>query len=291
MNRFLFSYSNFFILFLLWQTNAYSQISSKLNNNAAVRELEDGDVGKAEKLMENALETDAADPVILYNWATMNLHSVLKSQEKEKSPDAQNAPQKKDLNEEQKKKVESSHAEYEKFLKAEKLPSFLSRKELLYQNAIALELLGNTKEALMNYYQSLHADANHVDNVDLRKLTEKTQINISRLLAKSQSSGQGQGEGSGGGGEGNQQEDSKGQGKDGDKGKNSSNDSKGQGRSPLQPEFSGTDINSTQAQQILNSVSNQDRQVQQRRGQQQSKQNMQNGEEGDISPRENAKPW
>jgi hypothetical protein len=256
-----------------------AQVGSRLKNNSAVKSFEAGEFKEGEEQINRALEGDASNAVILYNWAAANLTSVLVEVAAEKQ---------KKLNEEQIKRVQSANQELEKLLKSNTRASKSLRKEILYQNALSLSLLEKNSEALAGFYLSLNEESPRLSDEESKILNEKTQTNIAHLLIKSQSSSSGKGDG---GGEGeNEDQDSSGEndgeseGQDGDQQK-----SRGQGQR-REPEFSGTDVNESQAQQILNSVSNQDRQVQQRKGQQQSKQNMQ-GEHGEALSPENHKPW
>lgn len=263
-------------------SNAFAQLGSKLKSNKALQKLEQQKPAEAENLINEALEADAANPEILYNWASTTLNSV--RLELQKAP--KDKP--KELSEEQKKKLEAAFAELGK-LKAQtkSLPQTFSAKELYYQSAHINELLGRKQEALKDYYTSLQADSSQ-DSKELSKFNEKIKINISRLLTPEDSSSD-----DGSGESGSQQGDSKENSENGEgKGEGDKQNSSGQPQqSRREPEFSGTDVNESQAQQILNSVSNQDRQVQQRKGQQQSKQNMQGAEEGEVSTSESDKPW
>ncbi|HVJ66188.1 MAG TPA: hypothetical protein VM901_13100 [Bdellovibrionota bacterium] len=267
--------------FALIGASAHAGLGPRLKNNAAVKRFASGDVAGADAAINDALAGDAANPLILYNWASANLLGVMGEMAKEK---------KNKLSDEQKKRVESAQKEFGKLL-AQDSP-FVKKlsKEILYQNAQSLELLEKNNEALVSYYRSLHSPAESPESDETKKLTEMTQTNIAHLLVKSQSSSSGEGSGGGGGSEG-EKEQGQGEGEGDQKdGKKDSGQSQGQGQR-REPEFTGTDVNQSQAQQILNSVSNQDRQVQQRKGQQQSKQNMQEGEEGDVSPTESDRPW
>lgn len=267
-------------------TLAQAQIVSRWQSNAALEKLDDGEAAEAQALMDKALEGDAANPKILYNWASTNLHHVL-AEVTEAAKKNEKKGGKIKLSDEQKNKILAAQQEFEKLLKPDASRGGVSAKELQFQNAIAFELLENNEAALKNYYQSLTDDSPGLGDAKRRELSQKTQINIARLLVKSDSPSSGSGEGEGGGGGGQGQDKGQGEGQ----GESQGQPSQGPGSPSQEPQFSGTDVNESQAQQILNSVSNQDRQVQQRKGQQQSKQNMQSGEEGEVSPRNASKPW
>ena len=263
----------------LFSLPAQADVVSKYHNDKAAEYDKQGNNKLAGDSLKKALQADASDPLVIYNWSVNKIKSVLDSQKESKN---------KEPTEESKKTLGAANQQLLSLadkIKGSKIPE----NEYHYQLGFSHESIDQKLEALKSYYKALAMTKDAKKNKDF---IEKTQINILRLLSQSSSSSskdKDQGEGGGEGDEKNKE------GEQGDsKGDQERKQGQGQGdaqQTPQEPKFTGTEVDKNQAQQILNSVSNQDRQVQRKKGRMQSKQNMRDGEEGEVDPRSNDKPW
>jgi Ca-activated chloride channel family protein len=234
-------------------------------NNKGVGTFAAGDFAVAQKHFEQGLAEDASDPRLRLNWASNRLHMALPPAEKAGAdPKAAAKPQ---VN---KKVAEEALKELDRLAeKGPRDPAF--RQALEFQRGIANQLLERKKEALASYYSAMALSKNAV-------IDEMAKNNIKQLLAEG-------GGGGGGGGSGEQGEKDKSeQPQDGEgEGDKPQNPQYGQGQQ--EPQFSGTDIDENQAQQILESVEAKERETQGKKARKDAKSGQNQGEDGDSQGR------
>jgi hypothetical protein len=221
-------------------------------NNKALKSLGKKDPVEAQRLLGEALSQDASDPVVRFNWATTKLYSSVKGAGAGQTQDPQARIDTKALDESI-KELEALKGD----LSSAKNPHANELKQAVnYQLGQAYELKREIPKALENYYASEAQGPNS-------KLDTQAKNNISRLLTAMQQ-GQGQGQ------NGQQQQQGQGQGQNGQKGQGQDkkqNPQYSQGQQPSKPKFSGTEISETEARQILQSVSGEEREVLRRKAQ------------------------
>lgn len=252
------------------------------DNNRAVKKFEAKDFAAADAKFLEALSRDATDLGVRYNWATNKMVSAIKPPAKEGDE-----PEKPDghLVDEALKEFQSLNKE--PATNAKENSGF--RKALRYQMGQAFELKENNPQALLHYYSSLREKTGNKEADE--KLDKATRENITRLLGDPD--GKGKGGGGGGGGGGGQEQPKDGQGK-GDKGPpqqpKNGEDHKDQKQAP---KFSGTDVSEGEARQILESVTGEEREVQKRKAQSESKDRAraQNAERGKVKNNGRDTPW
>ena len=225
-------------------------------NQRALRNFERKDFAGAQRDLTEALTRDAGQPLVRFNWATNKLFGAVKPGAK---PDA---PAQIDS-----RALDDAIREFEALEKeagARGSPVF--RQILSYQKAQALELKQEIPKALEAYYRSVNTAGDAA-------LRTRAKNNIQRLLVASQ------GGGGGGGNDQNQKQDSQGgQGdqkdqKPGDKqdpgaGKKPNPQySEGHGQGQPKPKFAAGELSETEARQILQSVSGEEREVLKRKAQ------------------------
>ncbi len=254
-------------------------------NNKATKHLLKGEHRKAENLMNDALAENAQDALTRFNWAS---DQILIAAMAEKSTD-------------EKKNLDPAIKELERLeqeIESSKDPELQTlRKRIRRQLGHAYELSKNNKKAIENYYKSLAlqgstskitknitpsteatAPASNTEP-EFKKMDEDTKHNIARLLKKQEQNSSSQG-----GGEGSDNKDSKDGSKPEDK-KNPAKDGENADQGKQKPKFSGTDLNEGQAEQIMESVSGEEKEVQKRQAK--AKAGKEKGS-GKNSPK---KPW
>ncbi|MBS1985144.1 MAG: VWA domain-containing protein [Bdellovibrionales bacterium] len=221
-------------------------------NNLAIDSANGKDFKKADGELLQALGEDASNPWLQYNWSANKLQGAVDPED----------PQKSD-----KKAAEEAASTLEK-MRSELKPGqggeeFQSK--LAYQLGQAYELKGDNAKALENYYRVLPNSPDAPRSEALKALDQKAKANIARLLFAESSGG-----GGGGGGQGDKKDNKEGDSKD-SKGNKDGKSEISQAKS--KPKFSGTDLNESQANQIIESVSSAEREVLQSKSQQESREN------------------
>ncbi len=205
----------------------------------------------------SALEHDATDSYLRYNYATQRLLQTI-MQAETSSQDT----------------VSKGLGEVSRELMAlasdSKTPEALLP-QVQYQAGFASEAQKDIPRALSWYYQSLN------NNQSTPELVEKSKLNIQRLLISSA------GGGGGGSSEGKEESES------GEGGKNPQKFSEGKGQA--KPKFTGTELNEAQARQILESVRGEERDVQAKKSQAQARERQGKSSETGRSDTSGSKPW
>jgi Ca-activated chloride channel family protein len=254
------------LIFGAWTTTAQAS-DRHLNpqvvwkNRQAMKKFENDDFKGAEEKWVEALGQDASHPRLRLNWIAAKLRAAVgKTPEDPKSIDSKAATE--------------AFQELEQLSKEKTLSPEL-QEELTFQKAQALELLNKNTEALSEYYKVLANSGKHVEGAS---------HNIARLLfsqsQKQNSKGQG-------GGEGNSKNQDQSNSPD-------KKDSKSKfSQEKRASKYNGTDVDEKQAQQILESVSGEEREVMKRRAQGLAKERMieKNRENRENGQRGRGKDW
>ena len=241
-------------------------------NNRGISKLAKKDKAGGQRDLDEALTRDASDAELRFNWATAKMLSAQNDEGKISEQTLKDAI----------KEFDQLQQESANRAKA-KIPSDdtskLFDKKLSYQNGVANELAKDPIKALAHYYDGLLQNLPNSSDID-----SKLRENIGRLLVEQQKQNQ------------------KGDGEDG-KGKDPSEGEKDDQKEPpkageeanqkkQKAKFTGTEISETQARQILESVSGEEREVQKRKAQAESNaegaRQMKKGERGSGST---GKPW
>ena len=219
-------------------------------NNRAAKDISEGKTNPALETLEQSLKSDAANPILRFNWATAKLVSAV-NKEGSVNPRSVNEgireleALKKDLN-----SVQNPAAQ--DLLKATH-----------YQLGQAYQLIKDYPKAIDSYYRTL--TRGRVDEEGLDSMAKK---NISRLLTESQSqssSGGGESDPNKGQNDGDNQKDGQ---QNGDKNpKQPEKDGADHKDAKQKPKYSGTEISEEEARQILESVTGEEREVQKRKAQ------------------------
>ena len=215
-------------------------------NQRAVSKTKQQDFKNAQEDYNTAIIHDAQNPLSRFNWSTNKMFSsVKKSSNPQQKPTVHKSVLKESIRE--LKNIQTITPPHNDFAKA-----------LSYQLGQAETINSDINQALSHYYASLLKG----DNPELDK---QSKINIEKLLIAKNQSQQGQGKGKGGG-EGKQGE----QGDNDDKIRDNVKDGADH-TDPKQPaKFNQSELNQQQAQQILESVSSEEKNVQKKRAQKQS---------------------
>jgi len=224
---------------------------------------------KAEESLSQALALDAADPYTRFNWATSKLLSSI-------DKDGKVSPQ---LAEEALREFEVLDRDLTQNLSQHR--NTLA-KELKYQIGVTQELLKKPEKALEYYYSSL------LEGKTASELDEKSRKNIERLLVLIDQSG-------GGGGSNDQDQDNSGDSQNqqegpGDK-KNDLKDGDDANQSRQKPKFSETDLNEQEARQILESVKNEEQEVQRRKSRAEARERASKMERGERGQENSGRQW
>lgn len=242
-------------------------------NNAGVSAFKKQDFSASLEHVENSLHKDAANPYLRFNWASSKMFSAL-NKDKSVNP----------------KITDEAIREFENLKKDLALDSSREAKDLHrlldYQLGQAYELKKDTTKALQSYYQSLSEGTEQTQDIDVM-----ARKNISRLITKNSSgSGGGQGESKGDKGDqgGNDPKGDKGQ----EKNKKPLKDGDDHKDQKVKPKYSGTEITEQEARQILESVSNEEKDVQKRKAQGAAREKAsKDAKEKGTAGGDGSKPW
>jgi|GEM_PF-1078346 len=255
------------------------------DNNQAVKSFNSKDYAQAETKFLDALTRNSAELGVRFNWATNKLFSAIPPQ----TPTAE-AESPKETPKPDERLVDEALKELESLKRAPETAAAANkgfRKGLNYQLGQAYELKSDTPRALLSYYASLLDKSG--DKATDEQLEKAARDNITRLLGDPDGKGGGGG-GGGGGGQGENKDSQGGGGEGPSKPPEPGKDHKDQKQAP---KFSGTEVSESEARQILESVSGEEREVQKRKAQSEAKQRSrsQNSEQGKVNSTGRDNPW